>query len=92
MDGVTYSAESLNTDTSVAGLYAGKVFNTDAEWRPHFHQPAFGGRSLNSLMLDRTINPGQLSIIREIKYDDTNLTGPDKSIDTAIFQGNRPGI
>ena len=33
----------------------------------------FGGRALNDLMLDRTLNPGQLSIVREIldgKHDD----------------------
>jgi hypothetical protein len=84
----TYSAESLNTDTSVAGEFAGLVFNTDANGNPIFTSPAFGGRSLSSLMLDRTINPGQLSIVREIKYDDTNLTGLSASVDTAVYRGN----
>ena len=31
----------------------------------------FGGRTLDSLMLDRTVNPGQLSIHREILWDDS---------------------
>lgn len=30
----------------------------------------FGGKSLGALMLDRTLNPGQLSIVREILKDD----------------------
>ncbi len=34
-------------------------------------------------MLTGTINPGSLSIVREIKYDET----PDDNIDTAVFQG-----
>ncbi len=84
----TYSAESMNTDTTVMGPYAGKVFNTNPDGSPNFSSPAFGGRSLTSLMLDRTINPGQLSIVREVLYDNTNLTGPNKSIDTAVYQGN----
>ena len=84
----TYSAESMNTDTSVAGEFAGKVFNTDANGNPIFTSPAFGGRSLTSLMLDRTINPGDLSIVREIKYDNTNLTGIGANVDTAVYRGN----
>ena len=84
----TYSAESMNTDTNVAGAYAGKVFNTDANGNPIFTSPAFGGRSLTSLMLDRTINPGDMSIVREIKYDDTTVVGVGMNIDTAIYRGN----
>ena len=83
----TYSAESMSTDTAFAGQYAGKVYNTNPDGSTNFASPAFEGRSLNSLMLDRTINPGQLSIVREILYDNTDLTGPNKNIDTAIFQG-----
>lgn len=30
----------------------------------------FGGKTLDALMLDRTLNPGQLSIVREIVVDD----------------------
>lgn len=94
----TYSAESMTTDTTVMGPHAGKVFNvyTAADQAanpahiagaPNFDSPAFGGESLTSLMLNRTINPGQLSIVREILYDNTDVTGPNKNIDTAIFQG-----
>jgi hypothetical protein len=83
----TYSAESMNTDTSVSGEYAGKVYNvytaadqladpTHIAGSPNFASVAFEGRSLTSLMLDRTINPGDMSIVREILYDNTNVTGP----------------
>ncbi|OGB28861.1 MAG: hypothetical protein A3I16_03615 [Burkholderiales bacterium RIFCSPLOWO2_02_FULL_66_35] len=44
----------------------------------------FGGRPLNSLMLDRTLNPGQLSIVREILDGDPDNTGTD----TAFYRGN----
>jgi len=44
----------------------------------------YGGRTLNSLMFDRTLNPGQLSIVREILDGDVANTGIDK----AVFQGN----
>lgn len=94
----TYSAESMTTDTTVMGPNAGKVFNvyTAADQAadpahiagaPNFASIAFGGASLTSLLLDRTINPSHMSIVREILYDDTNVTGPDKNIDTAVFQG-----
>jgi len=83
--GVTYSAESLSTDTAAMGEYAGKVFNTFADGTPNFDSVAFGGRSLNTLMLDRTINPGQMSIVREILTDTT----PSDNIDTALYQGTR---
>ncbi len=82
-NGVTYSAESLSTDTTVAGPHAGLVFNTNPDGSTNFDSPAFGGRSLNALVLDGTINPGNMSIIREILYDQN----PENSIDTAVFQG-----
>ncbi len=81
--GVIYSAESLTTDTTLSGPYAGKVYATDANGDPDFTAVQFGGRSLQSLLLDRTINPGQMSIVREIKYDQT----PNNNNDTAVFQG-----
>ena len=83
--GVTYSAESMSTDTTVMGANAGKVFNVNADGSPNFGSPAFGGATLNSLLLDGTLNPGALSIVREIKYDTTPLN----NVDTAIFQGTR---
>lgn len=43
------------------------------------------GRTLDSLMFDRTLNPGQLTIIREILDGDPDNSG----IDTAVFRGNR---
>ena len=81
----TYSAESLNTDTAVMGQFAGKVFATDSDGHPIFTSVAFGGRSLQSLLLDGTINPGQMSIVREILDGTVGATETDS--DTAIFQG-----
>ncbi len=80
----TYSAESLTTEARYAGATAGKVYNTDAEGHPIFTSVAFGGRSLQDLLLDRTINPGQMSIVREILHDTT----PGNNNDTAQFAGN----
>jgi Ca2+-binding RTX toxin-like protein len=74
-NGEVYFAESMNTDTSVAGSNAGRV--TDANGNL-----AFSGRSLNSLLLDGTINPGELSIVREI------LSAPS-GVDTAVFRGTQ---
>ncbi len=81
--GVVYSAESLSTNTALSGPNAGKVYATDANGDPDFTDVQFGGRSLQSLLLDRTINPGQMSIVREIKYDET----PNDNNDMAVFQG-----
>jgi Ca2+-binding RTX toxin-like protein len=81
----TYSAESLNTDKSVSGQYAGKVFNTDASGNPIFTSPAFNGASLTALLLNRTINPGQMSIVREIL--DGTIGPTETDTDTAVFQG-----
>ncbi|WP_343894452.1 peroxidase family protein, partial [Craurococcus roseus] len=44
----------------------------------------YGGKSLTALIFDRTINPGQISIAREILKDD----GADDT-DVAVFRGNR---
>ena len=91
LNGVYYSAESLNTDTTVAGQYAGRVYTmvgNDPTGEVNFAAgPAFGGRSLTSLLLDRTINPGQMSIVREINYDATNVDNALMNIDTAEFYG-----
>ncbi len=76
--GVFYTAESMNTDTLVAGAQAGKVYDEAGVEQ-------FGGRTLTSLLLDRTITPDQLSIVREILFDEA----PELDVDTATFQGNR---
>lgn len=83
VDGVEYSAESLNSSQAAAGPHAGRVYHVDENGRPDFSSPAFGGRSLTSLLLDRTINPGNLSIVREIL-----TAAPGTARDTAIFVGN----
>jgi hypothetical protein len=82
VNGVEYSAESMSTDTVLSGDYAGRVFNT-IDGKPDFTSPAFGGATLNSLMLNGTINPGNMSIVRELLTDTTD----NHDVDTAIFQG-----
>jgi Ca2+-binding RTX toxin-like protein len=75
-----YYAESLNPDINVVNgdplANAGKVTNASGAVQ-------FGGKSLNLLMLDRTLNPGQLSIVREIVK--SNIGG----VDTAVFRGTQ---
>ncbi|WP_302172817.1 peroxidase family protein [uncultured Hydrogenophaga sp.] len=44
----------------------------------------YNGRTLDNLMFDRTLSPGQLFIIREVLDGDANNTG----VDTAVFRGN----
>ncbi len=58
-NGVEYSAESLNTDTTVAGPYAGRVFNVDANGDPDFNSPAFGGQHAEFPHAHRHDQPGQ---------------------------------
>ena len=91
LGGTYYSAESLNSDPTQAGAHAGFVYRmigNNPQGDVDFSSPAFGGRSLQSLLLDRTINPAQMSIVREIKYDATNVTGAGMNIDTAQFFGS----
>lgn len=82
VDGTVYSAESLNSSQAAAGPYAGRVYAMGADGRPDFSAPAFGGRSLTSLLLDRTINPGDMSIVREIV-----TAAPGTARDRAVFAG-----
>ncbi|WP_411840371.1 peroxidase family protein [Paracoccus sp. ME4] len=83
VNGVEYSAESLNSSQAAAGPFAGKVYALGADGRPDFSAPAFGGRSLTSLLLDRTISPDDMSIVREIL-----TAAPGSARDRAIFAGN----
>ncbi|MBP1807421.1 peroxidase family protein [Rubellimicrobium aerolatum] len=78
----TYSAESLNSSRLVAGATAGKVYFLGPDGQPDFTRVAFGGASLQSLLLNRTINPGQMSIVREIRPDTTA-----GDTDTSIYRG-----
>ncbi|MFM8354086.1 MAG: peroxidase family protein, partial [Gammaproteobacteria bacterium] len=48
-------------------------------------QVLYGGRTLDALMLDRTLNPGQLSIVREMLDGDPN----NKDVDVALFARDR---
>jgi Ca2+-binding RTX toxin-like protein len=56
---VTYTADGMNQKVYREADYVdgAPVENATAQ---------FGGKTLNALMLDRTLNPGQLSIVREI--------------------------
>ena len=44
---------------------------------------------LVSEMFNRTYNPGQLMIVREILTNSTNISGSARNIDTALFRGTR---
>ncbi|WP_415639245.1 peroxidase family protein [Paracoccus nototheniae] len=83
VDGTEYSAESLNSSQSAAGPFAGRVYALGDDGRPDFSAAAFGGRSLTALLLDRTINPGDMSITREIL-----TAAPGTARDRAVFAGN----
>ncbi|MFC3632084.1 peroxidase family protein [Paracoccus angustae] len=61
--GQTYSAESMGGKIYLASDIVDGVVRAGAVAQ-------FGGKALNALMLDRTLNPGQLSIVREIVKDD----------------------
>jgi Ca2+-binding RTX toxin-like protein len=82
----TYSAESMSTNTTFMGANAGRVYNVNADGSPNFASPAFGGATLNSLLLNRSINPGQISIVREVL--DGTLAAGETDLDTAVFFGN----
>ncbi|WP_304363992.1 peroxidase family protein [Paracoccus albicereus] len=56
MSGKVYAVENFDTATGMP---------TDAA------AALFGGRTLDTLMLDRSLNPGQLEIIRQILWDDS---------------------
>ncbi|TKD50761.1 peroxidase family protein [Sphingomonas baiyangensis] len=80
VDGQEYTADSLNSDRHVAGEQAGKVYFVGGAFDG---MVAFGGKSLTSLLVDRTINPGEMEIVREIRTDPT----AGNSIDTAVYRG-----
>ncbi len=55
----------------------GKVYDADGE-------ELYGGRTLDALMFDRTLNPGQLEIAREILDGDLDDTATDIAVYTDI--------
>lgn len=74
--GVAYTTDSMDGKIYREGDYRnqnGKMAGWD---------PAFGGRALTALALDRTVNPGDLHIVREILYDNSGT-------DTAFYWDNR---
>ena len=60
---------------ATADSMTGQVYNNVTK------QTLYGGRTLDQLMMDRTLNPGQLSIVREILDTDPN----NSSNDVAVF-------
>ena len=72
-DGVTYTADGMT----------GKVYLSRVRLRGS--QPGavaqFGGKTLDALMLSATLNPGQLSIVREIVDGDLD----DTALDVAVY-------
>ena len=55
-----------------------QVFSADGEL-------LYGGRTLDALMFDRTLNPGQLEIVREILDGDAGNADVDIAVFTDIF-------
>ncbi|WP_162560038.1 peroxidase family protein [Methylotetracoccus oryzae] len=64
-----------------AGNALGWANNMTSAVRDAAGNALYGGRALNALMLDRTLNPGQLVTEREIIDGDPSDTG----VDTAVF-------
>ncbi|MBJ6127906.1 peroxidase family protein [Microvirga splendida] len=73
-----YTADGMDSKIYLEADYVNGVLSETAVAQ-------FGGRTLQQTMFDRTLNPGQLSIVREI------VTGGSTStdIDVAVFTGNR---
>ena len=72
-DGITYTADGMTRQVFLEAALLNGVLADGAEAQ-------FDGRNLDDLMFDRTFNPGQLSIVREIV--DGNQAG---DIDTAVY-------
>lgn len=76
-DGNVYTADGMTTkvylesDLNEGALVPGAVAQ-------------FGGRSLDALMFDRTLNPGQLSIVREIVDGDLDNSDTDIAVYTDV--------
>jgi Ca2+-binding RTX toxin-like protein len=62
-NGQTYSAEGMTAKIYLASDVVQGVVSPTAVAQ-------FGGKTLSAAMMDRTLNPGQLSIVREIVKDD----------------------
>ncbi|MBQ0919969.1 hypothetical protein KBW71_16145 [Hydrogenophaga aromaticivorans] len=79
----------LNVRLAISGVLDHPAATADTLTGPVYDnltgEVLFGGRPLNSMMLDRTLNPGQLSIVREILDGDEGNTG----IDTAVYRDLR---
>jgi Ca2+-binding RTX toxin-like protein len=72
-DGVTYTADGMT----------GKVYleSDYAYGEPKLNAPAqFAGKTLDALMLSATLNPGQLSIVREIVDGDLTNSASDVAV------------
>ncbi|MXQ11137.1 peroxidase family protein [Microvirga makkahensis] len=74
----TYTADGMDSKIYLETDYVNGVLSETAVAQ-------FDGKTLQQTMFDRTLNPGQLSIVREI------VTGGSKAtdIDVAVFSGNR---
>ena len=72
-DGVTYTADGMTGKVYLESQYAygAPLANAVAQ---------FGGKTLDALMLSATLNPGQLSIVREIVDGDLDNTAVDVAV------------
>ncbi|WP_114944093.1 peroxidase family protein [Microvirga calopogonii] len=73
-DGVTYTADGMTEKVYLETDYAYGAPKTGAIAQ-------FGGKTLDALMLSATLNPGQLSIVREIVDGDLD----NSAIDVAVY-------
>lgn len=78
LNGSTYTADGMSTQVYFASdLVEGKLVAGAV--------PQFAGRTLDALMFSRTVNPGQLSIVREIVDGDVNNFDEDIAVFTDVF-------
>ena len=76
---VRIAIDDPNFPNATADSMTGKVYDSVTG------ATLYGGRALSALMVDRTLNPGQLSIVREILDGDANNTAND----VAVYSGLR---
>ncbi|QQR39259.1 peroxidase family protein [Devosia rhizoryzae] len=78
INNVAYTADGMTTKVYLSSdLVNGKLVDGALA--------QFGGRTLDALMFTRTVNPGQLSIVREIVDGDVGNTAEDIAVFSDVF-------
>ena len=75
---VRIAIDDPNFPNATADSMTGKVYDSVTG------ATLYGGKALSALMMDRTLNPGQLSIVREILDGDVNNTANDVAVYTGL--------